>query len=191
MTRLHTRRNVSIFKGNNDGKTGFTIVELLIVIVVIAILAAISVVAYTGIQERSRNSKIESDLALLEKAIMAARINAGEQALISITGSNYTASGCAGRPAGTDLAALDKSTDSCWTSYYAALQSISDSASMDVTGLVDPWGRPYLIDENEREQTATYGPCGINRDRIAAYVYPANGAANTHSRRIAYVTPGC
>jgi len=35
---------------------GFTIVELLIVIVVIAILAAISIVAYTGIQTRARNS---------------------------------------------------------------------------------------------------------------------------------------
>jgi len=35
---------------------GFTIVELLIVVVVIAILAAISIVAYTGIQQRARNS---------------------------------------------------------------------------------------------------------------------------------------
>jgi prepilin-type N-terminal cleavage/methylation domain-containing protein len=35
---------------------GFTIVELLIVIVVIAILAAISIVAYTGVQDRARNS---------------------------------------------------------------------------------------------------------------------------------------
>lgn len=37
-------------------KSGFTIVELLIVIVVIAILAAISVVSYTGIQARALNT---------------------------------------------------------------------------------------------------------------------------------------
>ena len=36
---------------------GFTIVELLIVIVVIAILAAITIVAYNGIQQRSRNTQ--------------------------------------------------------------------------------------------------------------------------------------
>ena len=37
--------------------SGFTIVELLIVVVVIAILAAISIVAYNGIQERANNVK--------------------------------------------------------------------------------------------------------------------------------------
>lgn len=40
---------------------GFTIVELLVVIVVIAILAAISVVAYTGIQNRAADSAAESE----------------------------------------------------------------------------------------------------------------------------------
>lgn len=49
--------------------TGFTIVELLIVIVVIAILAAISVVAYTGIQTRARDSIRSSDMAIIVKAL--------------------------------------------------------------------------------------------------------------------------
>ncbi len=40
----------------NTNQKGFTIVELLIVIVVIAILAAISIVAYTGIQNRARTN---------------------------------------------------------------------------------------------------------------------------------------
>jgi len=38
-------------------RTGFTIVELLIVIVVIGILAAITVLAYNGIQQRARNAQ--------------------------------------------------------------------------------------------------------------------------------------
>ena len=41
---------------------GFTLVELLIVIVVIAILASISIVAYNGIQSRAHDAAIRSDL---------------------------------------------------------------------------------------------------------------------------------
>jgi len=44
-------------------RAGFTIVELLIVIVVIAILAAIAIVAYTGIQVRAGSAVLKSDLA--------------------------------------------------------------------------------------------------------------------------------
>lgn len=47
----------------------FTIVELLIVIVVIAILAAISVVAYNGIQTRSRNTIRINDLKQMAKVV--------------------------------------------------------------------------------------------------------------------------
>lgn len=43
-------------------QTGFTIVELLIVIVVIGILAAITIVAYNGIQQRAYEASLQSDL---------------------------------------------------------------------------------------------------------------------------------
>lgn len=45
-----------------QSQSGFTIVELLIVIVVIAILAAITLVAYNGIQQSARLATLQSDL---------------------------------------------------------------------------------------------------------------------------------
>jgi len=48
---------------------GFTIVELLVVIVVIAILASISIVAYNGIQQRARDSARDSAVRALKLAL--------------------------------------------------------------------------------------------------------------------------
>lgn len=50
-------------------KKGFTIVELLIVIVVIAILAAITIVAYSGIQQRAHNSQTTATATQWRKLI--------------------------------------------------------------------------------------------------------------------------
>lgn len=55
--------------GLKKQQIGFTIVELLIVIVVIAILAAISTVAYAGIQNRTHDTAVMSDLSALKKKI--------------------------------------------------------------------------------------------------------------------------
>lgn len=59
-------------------QTGFTIVELLIVIVVIGILAAITVVAYNGMQQRARDAKRVDDIAQISKALKVWAVETGE-----------------------------------------------------------------------------------------------------------------
>lgn len=57
---------------------GFTIVELLIVIVVIGILAAISMVSYTGVQNRARDAQRLSDMKTITTALERYKIDHGE-----------------------------------------------------------------------------------------------------------------
>ena len=52
-------------------QSGFTIVELLIVIVVIAILAAITIVSYNGIQNRSKNQQTVTAVRAYYTALQA------------------------------------------------------------------------------------------------------------------------
>lgn len=56
---------------------GFTIVELLIVIVVIAILAAISVAAYGNISNRANDSAVQNDLANFAKQLKLIQVDEG------------------------------------------------------------------------------------------------------------------
>ncbi len=51
-------------------KQGFTIVELLIVIVVIGILAAVTVTAYSNIRSRTNLAKVNQELASIQKGIL-------------------------------------------------------------------------------------------------------------------------
>ena len=63
----------------------FTIVELLIVIVVIAILAAISIVAYTGIQNRTYDAAVKNDLSNMARKIQLDAVDRGSYILGSGT----------------------------------------------------------------------------------------------------------
>lgn len=112
---------------------GFTIVELLIVIVVIGILAAITIVAYNGIQSRANVQRANTDLNSLVKAIHLARVNQSKT-LFAITGSACTA--CSDQ-----------------TRYELTLDRISEASGTDLSQLKkgNPWGAKYSIDENEGE----------------------------------------
>jgi len=74
---------------------GFTIVELLIVIVVIGILAAITIVAYNGIQNRAKIASIQSDLTSASKKLKLYQVdNNGYPASIDCSASPVANSIC-------------------------------------------------------------------------------------------------
>jgi prepilin-type N-terminal cleavage/methylation domain-containing protein len=62
----------------NRDERGFTIVELLIVIVVIGILAAIVITSFSGVQAKARDSKRTTDIATLAKQFEAFYAGANE-----------------------------------------------------------------------------------------------------------------
>lgn len=72
---------------------GFTIVELLIVIVVIAILAAITIVAYNGIQNRAKTSSAQSLASQVAKKAELYNTEVGRYPLTlgALTGAPSTA----------------------------------------------------------------------------------------------------
>jgi general secretion pathway protein G len=71
---------------------GFTIVELLIVIVVIGILAAITIVAYNNVQDRTNNLRTEDAVAKFRRALIMYATEKGQYPL------GGTTSACLGEP---------------------------------------------------------------------------------------------
>lgn len=60
-----------------NSRQGFTIVELLIVIVVVAVLATISVSAFSGTQQRARDTQRVQDMQAIVKALELYKIQTG------------------------------------------------------------------------------------------------------------------
>ena len=111
--------------------TGFTIVELLIVIVVIGILAAITIVSFNGVQQKAREATIRSDLASIQKAMLLYR---GELGVLPPGADFY--SGAVMPPSAT------------WAT--TVLGALKSKGFMSGSGLEkDPWGQYYWYDNND------------------------------------------
>lgn len=93
---------------------GFTIVELLIVIVVIAILAAITIIAYNGIQSRARISQRAGDVSAIQKSLELFKADNSVYPAVNATTAANLPSGFAGSYGCITCYAYSVSTDNTW-----------------------------------------------------------------------------
>jgi prepilin-type N-terminal cleavage/methylation domain-containing protein len=130
--------------------SGFTLIELIIIIVVLGILATFSIAKYSDFLQESKNAATRSEMATIKRAII------GNSQMIA--GGHYIDVGFAGNvghpPA--QLSELVRKPDSI--SVYNAISRLGwngpylDSAGGDY--LKDAWGRNYAYDPTARTITS-------------------------------------
>jgi prepilin-type N-terminal cleavage/methylation domain-containing protein len=124
------------FKKNNRG---FTIVELLIVIVVIGILAALVVTTYNGIQQKARDTERKTDINALHGQIEAYQAQNGKYPTLgNMNDSAFRSANLKGLdpaalqdPKGTSQALCGTSTPDCYI--YDVTPAGCDNSTTDCT----------------------------------------------------------
>lgn len=94
---------------------GFTIVEILIVIIVIGILAAVTLVGYSAVVARANESSVQSDLSKLADAIKLKNL---DDQTIPAGGITSAGVGTASNFTGVTFKPVEKSYDKTVTNLY-------------------------------------------------------------------------
>lgn len=156
---------------------GFSLVEIIVVVSIISLISSIGLVNLSDAKIQTQYAQVEDELNLIAEALSIA--GGGVQSIGAITGS-WCSSYCACRNMGVgyDLRNIS-SASSCYTLWKSAIEDIASQSLLldNVEALYrDPWGTPYLIDENELEYPGPTPPM-CRRDRLLSV--GADGVYNT------------
>ncbi len=147
-------------------KHGFSLVEMLVVIGIIGVLSTIVIAYVSEPRSEARMSAARAEMRQLGNMIEIAK-STQASTLQQITGSFCSECVCRGEGRLRDLSR----DHDCWQDQTAAIEAINAAArGMSIpTPFVDPWGSPYMINENEGEVTPTFDdPSGCYTDNIVS-----------------------
>jgi prepilin-type N-terminal cleavage/methylation domain-containing protein len=156
---------MGIFGNKRQNDTGFTIIELIVVIVVISILAAIVLVAYPGYQMQARDNERKSDLSQVSTAL-------GSYAFQKNTFVG-TGSGCGRGGNGNGWLNAGSANPGAGSYPRSIADCLQDVKALDSTTFVDPSGCIY----------GSGGTCGTSPSSVRAYMKATctkGGAAITY-----------
>lgn len=125
----------------NTANSGFTIIELLIVVVVIAILSAITIVSYNGIISRAKNSAALSNVEQIGKKVVVYALSNGVSLPSTLAIAGITDSG------GSTYQYSINSANSAVTLSTFCLTANKDGISAQIVGTSESINKP------------TFGPC--------------------------------
>lgn len=146
-------------------KEGFTIVELLIVIVVIGILAGLVITTYSGIQQKARNTERQTDL----KAVQ------GQLEAYYATNGYY--------PANSTTNGLGTSSSENVTFIQANMKGLDPEALRDPSATAGNYAMATTATSNEYAYVATPSGCDDSATLCTGYTITADqeGSSSTYS----------
>ena len=131
----------TIFKPGINGGSGFTLIELVIVIVILGVLASVGIPVIGGMIESSKENATKRELILLKTAIVgqtgAAELRGYENDVGSLPPD---LTGLVSKPG--SVANWDRFTQTGWNGPY--IESTNNEY------LVDAWGINYIYDAGAR-----------------------------------------
>ena len=142
----------------------FTIIELLVVIIIIAILAAITAVAYTGIQSRAKQSAAQSSAQQGYTKIVAYAVQNSDQYPADLAASGLSSSGGANYEYDVNNSSSPRTF--CLTATVSGISYyVSNSVSQPTSGLCAGHTGGGPIADGSFIQTITSTNCPSSRVR--------------------------
>lgn len=181
-------------------RRGFTIVELLIVIVVIAILAAITVVAYNGVSRSAKETSLKSDLRNTATQLAVKWTNEGTypgtlESPVRVEG-NQNALTYSGGGSTYCVSATTKSTGgpvfhltqdgqirdgACPVTWSIAAAGCCNTASIATNGALYTWGSNSTGQLGDGTTTSRLSPIRINSGPLTGQALTQASTASSHT----------